>query len=107
MKLRENPFCVPYLVYAERLDPLRIDALREASHLPRFQRAKRDVQNVTINRGSIISISRILSAVEVLPFFGMHADARLTKYNCLRFSSSFHLNIFSDRHIHSMFHRLY
>ena len=87
----------PYLVYAERLDPLRQDALYAACRLPRLQRAKRSVGGRQINRGSIVDLSRILTAVDIVPYFGEAADRRLTKFNSMRFSSTFLLNYYVDK----------
>jgi hypothetical protein len=52
---------------------------------------------------SIVSIERILAMVDLVLYFGAEANERLTKENSMAFSTSFHLNIFSDKYIYQHF----
>jgi hypothetical protein len=93
----------PYLVYAERLDEIIDRDWVDASRLPRLRRAYYESQGQRSRNGSVISLSRILTAVDVQPWFGREADDRLNSSNSMAISKQFLLNIYSDRDIHHLF----
>jgi hypothetical protein len=93
----------PFLVYAHRFDKTADQGWYEACRLPRLQRAQRIHQGSRVHNGSIISLFRILTAVDIQPWFGREADERLTSANSNEISKQFVLNIYSDRHIHYLF----
>ena len=93
----------PYLVYAHRFDRVVDNPGFTASRLPRLQRAHRQFEGRRVCNGSVLSLSRILTAVDIQPSFGQDADDRLTVDNSLEISKQHVLNIYSDKSIHYMF----
>ena len=90
----------PFVAYVERFDIIpqaTASAPEPASSLYVLRRARRADGS---RQGDIVPLSQLRSLVSLVPRFGGKADSRLTKTNCLAFSTEFWLNKYFTKELY-------